>query len=354
MDTATREGAFGNTEEGTESDAANAFLKLWSEDAEEPSKKRPKAEDTKEESASDDADEREESDESPDDSDEADDEDTDDVDDDDDNDETDEDSEKPKSPKKVIEDDNAVVKLKVDGQEVEASVKDLKRLYGQEASLTRKSQELATTRKQVEDTGARFVAGLGKLMEQAEADFEPYSKIDFLALAKDPDVTAEELTQLRKEAEARWNRVNFLKSELDATVQQAEIQRIQMLKQQAVECVKVLTDPEKGIKGWNEQTYDELRNFAIEQGLDRGIVNELVDPSAIKLLHAAMMYHKGQKAMKKTAKVDKTPKKIIKSSSTETNRKMSGKENNAMSKLRKSGTTDDAADAFLSRWTSSD
>jgi hypothetical protein len=58
--------------------------------------------------------------------------------------------------------------------------------------------------------------------------------------------------------------------------------------------------------------------------------------------------------MKKTAKVDKTPKKIIKSSSTETNRKMSGKENNAMSKLRKSGTTDDAADAFLSRWTSSD
>jgi Flp pilus assembly CpaF family ATPase len=127
-----------------------------------------------------------------------------------------------------------------------------------------------------------------------------------------------------------------------------------MLKQQAVECVKVLTDPEKGIKGWNEQTYDELRNFAIDQGLDRGIVNELVDPSAIKLLHAAMMYHKGQKAMKKTAKVDKTPKKIIKSSSTETNRKMSGKQSDAMSKLRKSGNTDDAADAFLSRWTSSD
>lgn len=348
---ATREGAYENTEEGTESDAANAFLKLWSEDAEEPSKKRPKAEDTKEESTSDDADEREESDESPDDSDEADDEDTDDVDDDSD-DEADEDSEKPKARKAVIEDDNAVVKLKVDGQEVEASVKDLKRLYGQEASLTRKSQELATTRKQVEDTGARFVAGLGNLISQAEADFEPYSKIDFLALAKDPDVTAEELTQLRKEAEARWNRVNFLKSELDATVQQAEVQRIQMLKQQAVECVKVLTDPERGIKGWNEQTYDELRNFAIDQGLDRGIVNELVDPSAIKLLHAAMMYHKGQKAMTKTAKVDKTPKKIIKSSSTETNRKMSGKQSDAMSKLRKTGNTDDAADAFLSRWTS--
>jgi hypothetical protein len=348
---ATREGAFENTQGDTESDAENAFLKLWDEDAEKPSKKRPPAEDTKEESTSDDADDSDESDESPDDSDEADDEDA--TDEQDSDDETDEDSEKPKS-RKIIEDDNAVVKLKVDGQEVEASVKDLKRLYGQEASLTRKSQELATTRKQVEDTGARFVAGLGNLINQAEADYEPYSKIDFLALAKDPDVTGEELSQLRKEAEARWNRVNFLKSELDSTVQQAEVQRIQMLKQQAVECVKVLTDPEKGIKGWNEQTYDELRNFAIDQGLDRGIVNELVDPSAIKLLHAAMMYHKGQKAMKKTAKVDKTPKKIIKSSSTETNRKMSGKQSDAMSKLRKSGNTDDAADAFLSRWTSSD
>lgn len=36
--------------------------------------------------------------------------------------------------------DDAKVEIQVDGETVQASVKDLKRLYGQEAALTRKSQ----------------------------------------------------------------------------------------------------------------------------------------------------------------------------------------------------------------------
>lgn len=331
-------------------DAANAFLKLWDDDAEKPSDPKKKRE-TPEDSTEDDA-ETDEADESL-----APDEDTDESDDDRSEDDSDDDAdeeadEKPK--KRYLEDteEETYVKLKVDGQEVEASVKDLKRLYGQEASLTRKSQELAATRKTVEDTGAKYVAGLSKLMEQAERDFEPYANLDFLALAKDPDISAEELTALRNEAETRFNRVNFLKSELDATVQQAEANRYNLLRQQAVECVKVLEDPEKGIKGWNSQLYDELRTFAIDQGLDKQVVNELVDPAAIKLLHAAMMYHKGQKALtdNKITKVNKTPKKIIKTTSSEVSKAATKGPSGAMQKLRKSGSQDDAAAAFLERW----
>src|SRR5574337_877989 len=43
--------------------------------------------------------------------------------------------------------DDVIVKIKVGDKEHEVPVKDLKRLYGQEASLTRKSQEVAAQRK---------------------------------------------------------------------------------------------------------------------------------------------------------------------------------------------------------------
>src|SRR5271166_5311278 len=50
--------------------------------------------------------------------------------------------EKPKS-KKYADDSDTYVKVKVGEEEHEVAVKDLKRLWGQEASLTKKSQEVA-------------------------------------------------------------------------------------------------------------------------------------------------------------------------------------------------------------------
>ena len=47
----------------------------------------------------------------------------------------------------VITDDEHLVEVLVDGEVKKASVRDLKRLYGQEASLTKKSQQTAKQRK---------------------------------------------------------------------------------------------------------------------------------------------------------------------------------------------------------------
>ena len=48
-------------------------------------------------------------------------------------------------------DDDAMVEVTVDGKVVQQSVKELKRLAGQEASLTRKSQETASKRKEADE-----------------------------------------------------------------------------------------------------------------------------------------------------------------------------------------------------------
>lgn len=248
-------------------------------------------------------------------------------------------------PKRTLDDD-AVVKIKVDGEEIEASVKDLKRLYGQEAALTKKSQAVSTKLKEAEETGAKYVAALGSLLERAKERAEPFAKIDWLIASK--NLTDEELSALRTEAQKAYDDVNFFSQELDGFMQQAHHQRQSMLVEQAKEAVQVL---KRDIPGWNEKVYDEIRSFAVNSGLDREIVNNLVDPAAIKMLHMAMLYNKGKQAV--TTKKNKSPKKLVKSTTSAevTKRVISGKgSDDATARLRKSGSIDDATEAFLARW----
>lgn len=268
--------------------------------------------------------------------------------------EEDEDDDSGSSERTVIDSDDAVVKIKVDGEEVEASIKDLKRLYGQEASLTRKSQEVATIRKAAEEAGAKHVAGLESLLERARQQYEPYSKLNFLALTKDPNISQEELAALSEAAQSAFDNMRFLESELDGVIQTAQKQRHESLVAQAREAHKVLSDPKTGIEGWGEPLYNDIRAFALEQGLDRQFVDELVDPVGIKIMHMAMRYAKAQKAMttKAPKKIDKAPKRIIKGESAETTEKAKvTNKDAAFKKLQRSGSTDDAADAFYARWT---
>src|SRR5262249_47659052 len=62
-----------------------------------------------------------------------------------------EEGETEKAPKRKYAEEDAYAKVKVGDQELEVSVKDLKRLHGQEAALTRRSQEVAAERKATQD-----------------------------------------------------------------------------------------------------------------------------------------------------------------------------------------------------------
>ena len=94
--------------------------------------------------------------------------------------------------------DDQIVDINVNGESKQVSVKDLKRLYGQEASLTKKSQDLANQRKQSDESLAQTQLSYQKLLERAEARFKPYADIDMLVASRqmDPDTFA----QLRQDA----------------------------------------------------------------------------------------------------------------------------------------------------------
>ena len=87
-------------------------------------------------------------------------------------------------------------------------VKDV--LAGFDAVLGAKTKEVAereTGAKTRLETAERVIKGA---LESASKNWDLYKNIDFLALAKRPDVTAEALTNLRNEAQAAWEHFDFL------------------------------------------------------------------------------------------------------------------------------------------------
>jgi hypothetical protein len=266
--------------------------------------------------------------------------------------EEDEEENEEEDSRTIIEDDSETyVKVKVDGEDRTVSVKDLKRLYGQEASLTRKSQEVSAKRKETEELGAKYVAGLTGLLQKAQAKANPYKQIDFLSAAQ--QLKPEELNALRTEALQAFEEEKYLAEELNTFMTNLQSQRQAQLVEKGREAVKEL---KRDIPGWNEKVYNDVRHFAISSGLEADIVDNLVDAAAIKIIHKAMLFDKGKSGVV-TKKKGKMPKKVIKTSksSGSTTKDLIGNKaaaSKALKQLERSGSTDDAAEAFLARWQS--
>ena len=250
-------------------------------------------------------------------------------------------------PAAKVADDDAEVTVTVDGQEVKASVKDLKRLYGQEASLTRKSQDIAAARKAVDEEATQYTTALTTLQKRAEDKYRPYTEIDYLVAAK--QLEPEELKALRSEATAAYEDYKFLTEELKSTkTKNDEAIQASYLKA-AQDSIAVLNDPEKGIPNWNQALYNEVRTYAVEQsGMEMESVNKITDPSLIKMMWKALRYDKAKKVS--TKKIATTPKKVLKSTVPSDQKSKKDPGAKATSRLRETGHRDDAAAALLARW----
>jgi hypothetical protein len=251
------------------------------------------------------------------------------------------DSEDKESPK--VQDDDAEIEVTVGQDKHKVKVKELTRLYGQEAALTRKSQEVATQRKEVEAQAAKHAAVLDQLHQRAQAKWEPYSKIDMLLASKELDTDT--FAALRKEAQEAYEEFQFVSLEADKFMQQAQAMQQERVKAQAQEAVKVLKEK---IPNWSNELYDKVRTYAVDNGFDPKIAANITDPNAILMMHKAMLFDAGKNIkLKPKAKV---PTKVIKSSNTAASDIKPNKNTQAMNRLKASGQIDDAVDAFMARW----
>lgn len=326
-----------------EDSAAEAFLSRWSEEDPEAVSETPEEESTETEDES--AEEEVATEESEEDGDEAEtdpEETSEESEDESTEEDSDEEAAEP-AESKVLGDDK-VVKVKVGDEELEVSVKDLKRLYGQEAAITKKNQALATERKSVEANGQKLAAQMQRVYDKVSARWEPYSKIDMLVASKQLDT--EQFTALRAEAQSAYEDFQFITQEVDTFVKDATAQQQANLNTSAKEAIKVLKD---AIPGWNQTVYNDVRKYAIDKGMPQETINNLVDPYAIEMIHKAMQFDKAKIVVTKKKVIQ--PKKVIKTTKVTTASDIkTDKNSKAYNKLRASGSVDDAADLFMARW----
>lgn len=243
--------------------------------------------------------------------------------------------------------DDLPVEITVGDDTHQVSVGELKRLYGQEASLTRKSQDLAQQRKQAEANIEKTHVVLQKMLEKAEQRYEPYKDVDMLVAAK--EMATEDFAQLRKDAQSAESDLKFLREEADQFYADLKSQQQATLQAQAQEALKVLRED---IPEWNNELYNNIRSFAVSEGLPQEQVDNFVDPVVIKILHKARMYDEGKKvaAVKKTK--PKSSKKVLKTRSappTKADRRTKAMQD-ARKNLRTSRDLDDVASVLMSRW----
>jgi predicted metal-binding transcription factor (methanogenesis marker protein 9) len=330
---------------GDDFDAAAALLDRWVKkpDAEKPSAK-PEDEDdddsTPETGADDDgkeqeeADEGEQSEEDPQESD------------------GDEDGEEEKGEKpaeRKFADDDTYFKITVDGAEHEVSAKELKRLWGQEASLTRKSQETAQQNKIATERRTQYETALNSMYQKAVERAKPYAQIDFALAAK--NLSSEDYAALKKDAQAAFADVQFFEQELKDHGTKVSKEAQEAHAKAAEEAVKALTseDSPHHVPGWNETVYNDLIDYGVKQGIPREQMLQSTSAPSFKILWMAQQFEKSQKvATQKTKKVvGKKPISAKGPKDTSSERPAA-----AMQRLKKSGSVEDAAMTLFERWAS--
>ncbi len=276
----------------------------------------------------------------------------------------DEDATEEKAPetkaKRVAADDDEIVHSH-DGKELRVSVKDVKRLVGQEAALTKASMQTSAYNKQLDGELKAQFDGYTALKERVNARWKKFENVDLaLYAARLDDASYKVLKADVDEAKAD---VDFVHNELAKTGEKLRQREYEQLRQNSQNCLKTLKDNTEGnryhIPEWNDGLYAQLMKFGVEEwGIPLEALQTETSPVAWKLLHNDMATRQAtqkkeevkktssEKLKKATPVVKTTPKiRVTKPGGAADNKRDSFE--HATQRLARSGSRDDATKAFM-------
>ena len=240
--------------------------------------------------------------------------------------------------------------VKIDGEEFEVTLDELRNGYQRQADYTRKSQSLAEQRKAYEAN----IAAVQKEREQYGQVLEQMANYQNLELAKYNDVNWQELKdtdpmtymEKRLEFQDAKDRVAQVREEQrrvqEQTTQEFSQRLSETIQAEATKLVEAL--PEYGDPSSNVK--QELRNYALSLGFGEQDIDNITDHRVVLVLHKAMMQDKASQGTVK--RKTKTVPKVVKSGTPESKQTRSRKESQAKrERLRQTGTKRDAASVFL-------
>jgi len=220
----------------------------------------------------------------------------------------------------VVAEEDLKYTVKVDGEELEVGIDELKNGYQRQADYTRKSQALAEQRKeteqiqsermQLEQERQMYANGLQMLQEQQSAKLKPFENVDWEALkAEDPYqymIKKDEYRDAQERVTNIQQQQNLVQQEQAQQVQQARAHFVQQEYSKLVEALPEWNDKESTVKK-DVQEYAKSVGFLPEE------INQLADHRSVLIIKKAMEYDKlttkvapKKKAVKKVPKVQKS------------------------------------------------
>ena len=243
----------------------------------------------------------------------------------------------------------AILKLKVNGEDVEKPLDEVVALAQQGLDYTQKTQQVAEQRKELEAYAQQI-----QMQEQA---FQEQMQLNNVLIEDVAKITSLD-QQLNQYANVNWQQLsdndfveaqklffsyNQLQTERSQLVSQFEAKKQQVVqKQTQLMSEKIAKGKEilaKEIPNWSPETNQALLSTGKDYGFSDAELNSIVDPRHVKVLHDAMQWRKLQQNSTVKKKVS-SAKPVVKPGSKDTKAEASSAHRQLRESLRKTGKSD--------------
>ena len=245
----------------------------------------------------------------------------------------------------------AILRLKVNGEEIEKPLDEVVALAQQGLDYTQKTQQVAEQRKELEAYAESIKAQEQAFQEQMQLNnvliedvakitsldqqLNQYANVNWQQLSDNDFVEAQKLffsyNQLQQER-------SQLVSQFEAKKQYVVQQQTQLMSEKIAKGKEILA---KEIPNWSPETNQALLSTGKDYGFSDAELNSIVDPRHVKVLHDAMQWRKLQQNSVVKKKVSNA-KPVVKPGSKDTKAEANSSHRQLREQLRKTGKSDAA------------
>ena len=245
----------------------------------------------------------------------------------------------------------AILKLKVNGEEVEKPLDEVVALAQQGLDYTQKTQQVAEQRKELEDYAKGIQAQEAIFRQEVELQnvlinevaqitsldqkLAAYQNVNWQQLSDNDFVEAQKLfftyNQLQQDR-------NQLVSQFEAKKHEVAQKQSQLLSEKIAKGKEVLA---KEIPNWSPETNQALLSTGKDYGFSDAELNSIVDPRHVKVLHDAMQWRKLQQNSSVKNKISNA-KPVVKPGAKDSKTEANSNHRNLREQLRKTGKSDAA------------
>ena len=197
---------------------------------------------------------------------------------------------------------DAKVSVKIDGEEAEVSFGDLIKGYSTEQSLSKKGRELGEARKTFEEEKANAlneVVNIGKvasaMMGQEEQGYaKEYHELEAAIEKARKDGDSFEMNELKDKREQIQKSYWAARQKREGLTKQIQAQEAKVKEDNWNKEIEYFSKEIPNlIPDFSEKMANDIRDFAIEQGLKPAILDTITDPVIVKVLNDYRMLKNG-------------------------------------------------------------